>query len=58
MNAYQKYFEVNKQTWNKKVAVHTKSEMYNLKAFKKGESSFKKYELEVLQNKTVAKESI
>ena len=39
-----KYFEVNKATWNKKVKVHSESEMYNLKAFKKGKSSLMKYE--------------
>ena len=31
-----KYFEVNKATWNKKVKIHTESEMYDLQIFKKG----------------------
>lgn len=46
----QQYFETNKETWNKKVGVHAKSEMYDLEAFKKGKSSLMKYELEALGN--------
>ncbi len=48
MNTNQQYFDVNKETWNKKVAVHAKSEMYNLSAFKNGKNSLMKYELDVL----------
>ena len=44
------YFETNKATWNKKVAVHAQSEMYNMKAFKQGETSLMHYELKALQN--------
>lgn len=44
------YFEVNKATWNEKVKVHTKSEMYDLKAFKDGKSSLMPYELNALKN--------
>lgn len=44
------YFKVNKDTWNKKVGVHAQSEMYDLKAFKKGKLSLMPYELEALGN--------
>lgn len=44
------YFQVNKETWNKKVAVHAKSAMYNLEAFKKGKSSLMQYELDAIGN--------
>jgi SAM-dependent methyltransferase len=42
------YFETNKSTWNEKVKVHTKSDMYDLEAFKKGKSSLMPYELKAL----------
>ena len=42
------YFEVNKATWNKKVAIHAQSEMYNLEVFIKGKTSLKPYELKAL----------
>ena len=42
------YFRVNKETWNKKVAVHAKSEMYDMEAFKSGKSSLMSYELKAL----------
>ncbi len=42
------YFEVNKATWNEKVKVHSKSEMYDLEAFKKGKSSLMQYECKAL----------
>ncbi|MCH2194467.1 class I SAM-dependent methyltransferase [Kordia sp.] len=44
------YFKTNKETWNKKVAVHAKSEMYAMEDFKKGKSSLMKYELNSLPN--------
>ncbi|WP_347372988.1 class I SAM-dependent methyltransferase [Aequorivita sp. Q41] len=44
----QEAFETNKNTWNKKVAVHASSEFYNLKDFKEGKSSLNKYELKAL----------
>lgn len=47
---YKKYFKTNKETWNKKVAVHAKSKMYNLDAFKNGKSSLMKYELGALSD--------
>ena len=42
------YFKTNKTTWNSKVKVHADSDMYNLAAFKKGETSLKTYELDAL----------
>lgn len=42
------YFEVNRATWNKKVAVHAESEMYKMEAFKSGETSLMPYELKAL----------
>lgn len=50
MSDFSKYFEVNKDTWNKKVKVHSESEMYDLESFKEGKSSLKQYELEALGN--------
>ncbi|MGS2725104.1 class I SAM-dependent methyltransferase [Psychroserpens sp. BH13MA-6] len=44
------YFEVNRKTWNDKVAIHADSAMYNLRAFKNGETSLKHYELSALGN--------
>ncbi len=44
----QKAFETNRETWNQKVAVHAKSDFYNLEAFKKGATSLHRYELEAL----------
>ncbi|WP_204346747.1 class I SAM-dependent methyltransferase [Psychroserpens algicola] len=44
------YFEVNKATWNEKVKVHSKSEMYDLEAFKKGKSSLMSYEHNALKD--------
>lgn len=50
MNKAASYFEVNKATWNKKVAIHAQSEMYNLEVFKKGKTSLMPYELKALKN--------
>jgi len=46
---YDKEFETNRKTWNKKVSVHAESDFYDLKAFKKGASSLNKYEKEALE---------
>nr|WP_321222156.1 class I SAM-dependent methyltransferase [uncultured Psychroserpens sp.] len=43
-------FEVNRQTWNEKVKIHAKSDMYDLEAFKSGKSSLMLYELKALGN--------
>ena len=49
-NKYAKYFEVNKDTWDKKVSIHSKSEFYNVEGFKKGKTSLNSYELKELGN--------
>lgn len=43
-----KAFETNRETWNKKVAIHANSEFYDLAGFKKGATSLNRYELEAL----------
>ena len=48
MSNNKKYFDTNKSTWNDKVKVHAKSDMYDLKAFKEGKSSLMTYELQAL----------
>ncbi|RXP63334.1 class I SAM-dependent methyltransferase [Lutibacter sp. HS1-25] len=45
MEKFKKYFEVNKETWNKKVGIHTKSEFYDIEGFLKGKTSLNAYEL-------------
>ncbi len=45
---YHKAFETNRETWNKKVAVHAASDFYDLQAFKQGANSLKSYELAAL----------
>lgn len=46
----QKAFNTNRETWNKKVAIHAASDFYNLDLFKKGKSSLNRYELNALGN--------
>lgn len=48
MEIYQSYFEENKQSWNKRTAIHKDSAFYDLDSFKKGKSSLNKIELEEL----------
>ena len=50
MGDLNQYFRVNKETWNKKVAIHAKSDMYNMVAFKSGQSSLMPYELKALND--------
>ncbi|TXE07150.1 class I SAM-dependent methyltransferase [Seonamhaeicola algicola] len=50
MSKNQHYFNTNKNTWNEKVKVHSKSSMYDMEAFKKGKSSLMPYELKALGN--------
>lgn len=45
---FKQAFETNKETWNKKVAIHANSDFYALEAFKNGASSLNRYELEAL----------
>ena len=44
----QKYFDANKSLWNKRVAVHQKSKLYDVEGFKKGKTSLQHVELEEL----------
>ncbi len=48
MNTNQNYFKINKATWNDKVKVHAKSDMYDLKGFENGKTSLMSYEIEAL----------
>lgn len=50
MKNHNTYFETNKATWNKKVAIHAQSKMYNMQAFKAGKTSLMPYELKALGN--------
>ena len=43
-----KEFEVNRNTWNQKVAIHATSDFYGMEDFKKGKSSLNSFELEAL----------
>ena len=43
-----KYFQVNRDTWNQKVKVHSQSNMYNLEEFLSGKSSLMPYEIKAL----------
>ncbi|MGH2646602.1 MAG: class I SAM-dependent methyltransferase, partial [Ginsengibacter sp.] len=44
------YFEANKQLWDRRVAIHLKSEFYDLPSFKSGKTSLNKIELNALGN--------
>ena len=44
------YVEINKNSWNKRTAVHLKSEFYNQENFLKGQSSLNEIELNLLGN--------
>jgi 2-polyprenyl-3-methyl-5-hydroxy-6-metoxy-1,4-benzoquinol methylase len=48
MNSENNYFDTNKATWNEKVKIHAKSDMYDLETFKKGKNSLMSYELGAL----------
>lgn len=48
MEDLNKYFEANKDSWNKRTVVHRDSSFYGLKEFKEGETSLTKIELEEL----------
>jgi SAM-dependent methyltransferase len=45
---FQKEFNTNRNSWNKKVAVHAASDFYNLEGFKQGAESLKAYEIAAL----------
>jgi len=44
----QKAFDTNKETWNKKVAIHAASEFYDVAGFKNGKSSLTSFERNAL----------
>ncbi|MFO7448216.1 MAG: class I SAM-dependent methyltransferase [Ignavibacteriaceae bacterium] len=48
----QNFFESNKKIWNDRVAVHAKSDFYDVESFKKGKSSLNFIELEELGDVT------
>ncbi|MAT90797.1 MAG: SAM-dependent methyltransferase [Flavobacteriaceae bacterium] len=43
-----KAFNINRETWNRKVELHAKSDFYDLQGFKRGKTSLKLYEMEAL----------
>ena len=45
---YEKAFETNRKTWNKKVAIHSRSAFYAMDTFKEGATSLNSYELDAL----------
>ncbi|RFN59874.1 class I SAM-dependent methyltransferase [Marixanthomonas ophiurae] len=45
---FQKEFNTNKETWDKKVAIHAKSDFYDIESFKKGKTSLNSFELVAL----------
>ena len=45
-----KYFNSNKEHWDQRVAIHLKSNLYNMDAFLEGESSLKHPEMEFLSD--------
>jgi hypothetical protein len=42
------YININKETWNKKTAVHIASDFYNNEAFLNGKSSLNHFEIDLL----------
>jgi len=50
MATHKNYFKTNKNTWNQKVKVHAESAMYDLEAFKNGQTSLMPYELKALSD--------
>ena len=44
------YIEINKKSWNKKTAVHLKSEFYDQENFLNGQTSLNDIELNLLGN--------
>ena len=42
------YIEINRQSWNNRVATHLKSEFYDLEHFIKGKTSLNRFELDLL----------
>jgi SAM-dependent methyltransferase len=53
---HDKYFNENKETWNKKVGVHLNSDFYDVSSFLKGKTSLNSYELDelgIIKDKTL-----
>lgn len=48
MNQEENYIEINKQSWNNRLASHLESEFYDVEGFLKGNSSLNDIELELL----------
>lgn len=48
MKTEQNYIEINRQSWNNRIASHLTSEFYNLEGFLKGKSSLNAIELNLL----------
>jgi 2-polyprenyl-3-methyl-5-hydroxy-6-metoxy-1,4-benzoquinol methylase len=48
MDDHQSHFEANRESWNKRTAVHAASEFYDLDSFKKGRTSLNRVELDEL----------
>jgi 2-polyprenyl-3-methyl-5-hydroxy-6-metoxy-1,4-benzoquinol methylase len=48
MNEHKDYIHINKTSWNKKVAIHLESAFYDMDSFRKGKSSLKAIELNLL----------
>lgn len=44
------YIDINKETWNKKTAIHVASDFYNNEAFLDGKSSLNSFEIDLLGN--------
>jgi SAM-dependent methyltransferase len=47
---FQKYFDANKSLWNKRVAYHKESELYDVESFRNGKTSLQHIELEEVGN--------
>jgi len=44
------YIEINRNSWNNKVATHVASDFYDVEGFLKGKTSLNKFELDLLGN--------
>jgi len=44
------YIEINRQSWNNRVAAHLKSDFYDLENFIKGKTSLNRFELDLLED--------
>ena len=44
----EKYFQSNKELWNKRTSIHKTSDFYNLEGFRKGNNALNEIELDEL----------